>query len=142
MRRNLRPEDLGDLLTQPKNAILATHFPDGTVLLSPVWHEWSDGGFTIMTGSDDVKTRHVRRDARVSVVVADDVPPYRGLEVRGEARIRPDYADAAVLLRRLAVRYLGEKLGNAYADAGDPASSAILRIEPGILRAWDFADEY
>jgi PPOX class probable F420-dependent enzyme len=142
MRRNLRPEDLADLLTQPRNAILATHFADGTTLLSPVWHEWSDGGFTILLGAGDVKTRHVRRDPRVSVVVADDRPPYRGLEVRGEAKIGVDASDASTLLRRIAIRYLGDTQGNAYANAGDPSSTAILRVEPGVLRAWDFADEY
>ena len=34
---------------------------DGTVLLSPVWHEWRDGGFNVSTTSGDVKVRHVTR---------------------------------------------------------------------------------
>jgi hypothetical protein len=39
VRRNLGPDDLGDLLEQPLVAVLATYRGDGTVLLSPVWHE-------------------------------------------------------------------------------------------------------
>ena len=44
-------------------------------------------------------------------------------------------------LRRLAVRYLGERAGHAYADAATWAG-VVLRLEPGDLRVWDFVDEY
>ena len=40
MRTNLTVEDLGDLLDRPLIAVLATLRTDGTVLLSPVYHEW------------------------------------------------------------------------------------------------------
>ena len=44
-------------------------------------------------------------------------------------------------LRRLAVRRLGEREGNAYADAATWAG-VVLRLEPGELRVWDFDDGY
>ena len=37
MRKNLKPEDLGDLLDGSTVAVLATHMKDGHTLLSPVW---------------------------------------------------------------------------------------------------------
>jgi PPOX class probable F420-dependent enzyme len=139
VRKDLTPEDLAGLLEQPRLAVLATHFSDGTTLLSPVWHEWRDGGFTILIGSNDVKARHLRRDPRVSVVLADDVPPYAGIEVRGLAELRP--AEDLVTLRRIAVRYLGDARGNAYADASDASGQTVIRISPTVTRTWDFADE-
>ena len=139
MRKTLTPEDLSNLLNQPRLAVLATSFADGTTLLSPVWHEWRDGGFTILVGTNDVKARHIRRDPRVSVVVADDLPPYAGIEVRARAEIVP--TDGLTTLRRLAVRYLGPRRGNAYADGSDASTQLTLRIVPGVLRTWDFADE-
>lgn len=39
MRRDLEPDDVGDLLEQPLLAVLATRIRDGTTALSPVWHE-------------------------------------------------------------------------------------------------------
>jgi hypothetical protein len=40
----------------------------------------------------------------------------------------------------MAERYLGREAGAAYAEsAGD---DVLIRLEPGDLRAWDFADEY
>ena len=139
MRKNLRPEDLGDFLEQPKCATLATHFKDGTILMSPVWHEWQDGGFTVAVADEDIKTRHIRRDAQVSISVAEDSAPYRGIEVRGEASI--ERADAFETIRRIAGRYLGAKQGAAYVETFREAELVLIRVKPGVLRAWDFADE-
>ena len=139
MRKNLQPVDLGDFLEQPRLATLATHFADGTILLSPVWYEWRDGGFTVLIGKNEVKTRHLKRDSRASIVVAEDVLPYRGIEVRGVASFTADDLDAALL--RLATRYLGAEAGRRYVDRVDPADQIGIRLVPGILRAWDFADE-
>ena len=134
MRKHLRPEDLDDLLEQPLVAVLATRRADGGVLLSPVWHQWRDGGFDVVTGAGDVKVKQLRRDPRANIVVYEHVPPYRGIEVRCEARLE----DAGDTVRRIAIRYLGERDGAAYAEsAGD---DTLIRLEPGRLRAWDFPD--
>ncbi len=139
MRRDLRPEDVGRLLAASKCTTLATYRRDGTVPLSPVWHEWRDGGFNVHLGADGINARLLRRDPRASLVVYDDAPPYAGVELRGEGRLTT--ANERETLRRLAVRYLGERAGNAYADAADWAG-VVLRLDPGDLRIWDFVDEY
>jgi PPOX class probable F420-dependent enzyme len=138
LRKDLAIEELGDLLELPLVAVLATHRRDGEVLLSPVWHAWRDGGFDVVTNGANVKARHLRRDPRASIVVCESDPPYRGVELRTRARLTTEGAEEAT--RRLAIRYLGEARGAAYAEqAGD---DTLIRLEPGELRAWDFADEY
>ena len=139
MRKNLKLEELGDLLDQAKCATLATRFRDGTTLLSPVWHEWRDGGFNVAVGAGDIKVRHIERDARVSISVAEDTSPYRGIEVRGRATIGKEGVEE--VMRRIAVRYLGSEQGARYAELIPQAALALIRIEPDVLRAWDFADE-
>jgi PPOX class probable F420-dependent enzyme len=136
MRRDLAVEDLGDLLELALVAVLASYRRDGSVLLSPVWHEWRSGGFNVVTGSGDVKTRHLRRDPRASIVVYEHEPPYRGVELRCRARLLTEGAHEAA--RRLAIRYLGESEGAAYAEGG--GDDTLVRLEPGELRAWDFRD--
>jgi PPOX class probable F420-dependent enzyme len=138
VRKNLTPDDLRDFLAQPFVATLATYRRDGAAMLSPVWHEWHEGGFNVPTGEDDVKARHLRRDPRAGFVLYDNNPPYRGVELRCQPRIVPD-PDRAVL-RRIAVRYLGPERGNAYADSST-GPSVVIRLEPGEWRAWDFADD-
>ena len=109
MRKGLKPDDLGDLLELPLVAVLATYRRDGTVLLSPVWHEWRDDG-----------------------------PPYRGIEVRATARLSTP-ADRSII-RRIATRYLGPEAGDRCAEGG--GDDLLVRLEPGELRAWDFADDF
>jgi PPOX class probable F420-dependent enzyme len=136
VRKHLAIEELGDLLELPLLAVLATYRRAGGVLLSPVWHEWRDGGFEVVTRSDDVKATHLRRDPRASIVVCDQALPYRGVELRTEARLVTTGVEAATL--RIASRYLGSEAGAAYAAEGP--DDLIVRLEPGNLRTWDFAD--
>jgi PPOX class probable F420-dependent enzyme len=135
--RKLGPDELGDLLELPLVAVLATYRMDGGVLLSPVWHRWHDGGFDVVVGPNDVKLVHLRRDPRASIVVYEHQPPYRGLEIRGEAQIVPEGAPEALAL--MAVRYLGPEDGPAYAETA--GESVLVRLEPAQLRGWDFADD-
>jgi PPOX class probable F420-dependent enzyme len=117
--------------------VLATYRRDGSVLLSPVWHEWRDGGFNVVTRSADGKAGHLRRDPRASLVVCEHAPPYRGVELRTEVRLVTTGVGEAT--RRIATRYLGAVAGGAYADEG--GDDLLVRPEPGELRAWDFADD-
>lgn len=141
MRHNLSIEQLGDLVERPLVSTLATYRRSGSVLLSPVWHEWRDGGINICALPDDVKVRHIRRDPRASVVIYDQEPPYRGLELRATPRLLEEGIRYAEVLRRIAVRYLGESEGGAYAESTGERG-LVIRLEPGELRTWDFADDF
>jgi PPOX class probable F420-dependent enzyme len=139
MRTNLGLEDLGDFLDEPRLAVLATMRRDGAVLLSPVWHEWRDGGFNIWIGSDDAKSRHLRRDPRATIMVAGSEPPLRGIEIRTEARfVEGSVTETAV---RIATRYVGRDEAVRFAGilAGE---DVIVRLEPGEVRIWDFVDDF
>ena len=136
MRTNLHVEDLGDFLERPLLATLATYGGDGLARLSPVWFEWWEGGFNIAIGGNDVKARHLGRDRRASVVVAEVEPPLRGLEIRGSARLLPQSPDVD---RRIVERYIAADKVDGYLATLGPG--VLVRLEPGELRAWDFADD-
>jgi hypothetical protein len=38
------------------------------------------------------------------------------------------------------MRYMGEEAGRRYAEA-EP-DDILIRLEPGVLRGWDFADDW
>jgi PPOX class probable F420-dependent enzyme len=138
VRTNLTLDDLDGLLDEPLVAVLATLRSDGSVLLSPVWHEWRDDGFNLWLPADDVKSRHLRRDPRVTLVVAESAQPLRGVELRTEAElIAPDAIAVAI---RIASRYVGPEKATEYVEEAG-YESVIARLEPGHLRMWDFADE-
>jgi thiosulfate/3-mercaptopyruvate sulfurtransferase len=137
MRRDIPLSELAGFLALPLVAVLATYRRDGTVLLSPVWHHFRDGGFDVVSAPEDIKVRHLRRDPRASLLVYDNEPPYRGVEIRTTAQlVQVDRADVVL---DMAVRYLGQEAGSAY--AAESADSVLIRLEPGNVRTWDFADE-
>jgi PPOX class probable F420-dependent enzyme len=139
MRTDLTVEDLGNFLDEPRVAVLATLRADGSVLLSPVWHEWREGGFNVWVEAKNVKARHLRRDPRATIVVAESEPPLRGIELRGSTRfIEQGVTETA---HRIAARYIGDDEAAADAEAIRGAD-VIVRLEPGDIRVWDFADEY
>ena len=58
--------------------------------------------------------------------------------LRAEARLeRADATDTAI---RIASRYLGPERGEAYVRKVG-GNDVTIRLEPGDLRVWDFADE-
>ncbi len=136
MRRKLGPSDLGDLLGQPILAILAIRLSDESTFLSPVWHEWAGGEFRVCMPEGDAKLAQIRRDPRVSIVVAENSLPYRGIEVRGAASFTSE--PYAATMRRLALRYFGPGADELYPDT---SAGVVIRIVAGRLRCWDFADD-
>jgi len=93
MRTGLGVDDVADLLDQPLIAVLATRRADDSIMLSPVWFEWYQGGIDIWVPTiEGGKVAHVQRDPRVTVVVANSEWPYKGFELRGEATVstQPD----------------------------------------------------
>jgi PPOX class probable F420-dependent enzyme len=138
VRNDLEPSDLGDLLDLPLVAVLATYRADGRVLLSPVWHQWRDGGFDVWTYPGDIKVRHLRRNPRASILVYEHSPPYRGIELRTEPTVLQGTLDD---VRGIAVRYLGPQGGEEYVSR-TPDDVVIIRLEPGELRIWDFSDQW
>jgi PPOX class probable F420-dependent enzyme len=120
-------------------AVLATLRTDGTFLLSPVYHEWREGGFNVWVEKQNVKARHLRRDPRATILVAESDPPLRAIEVRGSARFIEEGVSETAL--RIATRYLGQEEGAADVEALR-GTDVIVRIEPGDIRVWDYVDEY
>jgi PPOX class probable F420-dependent enzyme len=138
VRTGLTIEDLGGFLDEPLLAVLATLRSDGSVLLSPVWYEWRGGGFNVWVETNNPKARHLRRDPRATIVVAESATPLRGVEVRGRAQfIDTDVTETA---KRIAARYETEDEAAADAEALR-GRDVIVRLEPGEVRVWDFVDE-
>jgi len=142
MRRDLSIDDLGNLLELPILAIIAIRSHKDEILMSPVWHEWSNEGFSVITWARDIKSRQLSENPASSIVVAEQVRPYRSVEVRGMATIsQPN--DSYDILRRIASRNLGDANGDTYTKEykNNDVEIELIRIKPGTLRAWDFSDD-
>jgi PPOX class probable F420-dependent enzyme len=139
VRTNLTVEDLGDLLDRPIVAVIATYRKDGSVLLSPVWHEWRDGGFNVWVGgASEGKARHLAADPRMSIVVHEQTLPYRGVEASGRASMSHEGFHDVV--RRTAARYYSPEAADGFA-AAYTEPGLVVRLVPDKFRAWDFRDD-
>jgi PPOX class probable F420-dependent enzyme len=137
MRTGLSADDLAPLLAATDIGVLATRRPDDSIMLSPVWWEWRDGGFDIWVDAEsDRKIQHLRRDPRATFVVANQVWPYQGFEVRGEAAISAEpFYD---VLRRTATRFDSPEEAERMVDTMAPG--LVIRLEPGVSRGWAYED--
>ena len=132
-------ESVRSLLEAPSAAVLTTTRKDGTALTSPVWFRWTGGGtFEVVIARGDVKLQHLERDPRCSLVVFEAVPPFRGVEVRGEATLTP--GDMADVRRSIAGRYLGsDEVGVRYASERAAKPGVLIRLSSDQPRVWDLA---
>lgn len=129
-------------LSEPRLLVLTLNRGDDEPFVAPVWHEYRDGRFYIWTNQPTAKTRLAQRNPAATLLVQTEAAPYKAVLVRGTAEVVP-FRDRD-LVRRLAVRYLGETKGTAYADAALAGASddrqGTLIITPTAWRAWDYAE--
>src|SRR5262249_20086736 len=83
----LTVERLRTLLESPAPAVLTTYREDGSALVAPVWFRWTGEALEVVIAEGDVKLRNLARDPRCVLVVFETVPPFRGVEVRGEPEL-------------------------------------------------------
>jgi len=138
MRSKLLVTDLGDLLDQPLNALVAASLANGEIMLTPYWHEWRDGGFNLFTLAGGIKHRVMQHCPQVSITVAENGGARRGIEVRGIASF--GYEGVHEICRRIVQRYLQPEHAAGFLLGLEKAGMVHIRIEPGKLRAWDSAD--
>lgn len=107
-------------------ATVTTLFPDGSPQSSLVWIDTDGEHLLVNTERDRQKTRNVKRDPRVSVVLPNPENPYEMVEVRGRvAEIAEDDA-AAAHIHQLTQKYMG--IPEYPFEVGSPR--VLLKITP------------
>jgi PPOX class probable F420-dependent enzyme len=126
------------LLEAPSPATLGLYNRHGDIVLSPVWFRADEEAFEVVMAIGDRKVEHLRGDPRCVLLIFEATPPFRGVSVRGRARIQPD-TDAETRLA-IASRYLGHEMGRRYADPARRPPGVVVRLSTESARAWDLQD--
>jgi len=116
-----KQEVLAFLDERPRVGRLATVTAGGEPRVVPVWFRTRGDKVLVHTGSGMAKARNVEATGRHALAVDDDAWPYRGVSVRGPARLLdPEAAvgDLREFMTDMAVAYLG-------ADAGVPMGASL-----------------
>jgi nitroimidazol reductase NimA-like FMN-containing flavoprotein (pyridoxamine 5'-phosphate oxidase superfamily) len=123
-----------NFLAQPHVAILALNEDGRGPLAVPIWYHYEPGGEVVfLTDRTSRKGALLELNRRLSLCVQLYESPYQYVSVEGPI-VALDTAGAEAHLRPLAVRYLGEAEGNAYADEMVPeladGSYCLVRVRP------------
>ncbi|MEO8570159.1 MAG: pyridoxamine 5'-phosphate oxidase family protein [Chloroflexota bacterium] len=139
MKVELDAPELRSLLDDPSPAALTLYRDDGQATTSPVWFRFKDDAFEVVVAATDRKIGLLRRDPRCVLLIFEAAPPFRGVEVRGEATIEPD--EGARTRLAIATRYLGRQAGHVYADLARRPPGFVVRLPIRAARAWNLADK-
>jgi hypothetical protein len=109
-------------------AVLATVDLRGRAHAAPIWYLYHDGVFIISTGRGSQKHRNVEANPEVTLVIDRRTLPYYAVMARGAAEIGESLSDAERL--ELAVRYLGDEVGNRYVERTAGQDAITIRLKP------------
>lgn len=123
-------------------AVLSVAATDGRPPASvPIWYEYTPGGnIVINTGAGLRKARLIEQAGAVTLVVQREELPYQYVIVEGTVT---ETTTPAPLQQReaIAIRYLGEEGGRAFAASMDDASSVLFTIRPDRWLTADFSED-
>ena len=132
----MNDEERDTFLNEVRVGVLAIERDDKGPLCAPIWYRYStDLGFEIAMAYDSAKSILLRRQGAATICVQDEQLPYRYVTAEGLATVElmtPEERDE--VLRDIAIRYLGEQLGNQYADAFPGHEEAKVTIK---ARRWN-----
>lgn len=97
-------------------------------LTVPIWYDYTPGGtVTVITEQSSLKGKALADVERISLCAQSESLPYRYVSVEGPYEIKP-LEDGE--LEAMAIRYLGEEQGRAYAAQGGGAGNVVVHLTP------------
>ena len=99
-------------------------------LTVPIWYDYQPGGeLWVITDADSIKGKLLTKASRISLCAQTETAPYQYVSVEGPFTTRPSTQEE---LLAMAVRYLGEEQGKAYAEnsADGGEGSIVVAIAP------------
>jgi PPOX class probable F420-dependent enzyme len=123
------PADVGEFLSKPNPAVVASLRPDGSPHTAATWYDWEDGRVLLNMADSRLRLGFLRRDARAALTVLGEGAWYRHVSLLGRVVSIEDDVDLADI-DRLSRRYTGR----AYARRDQMRVSAWL--EPDRWHGW------
>jgi nitroimidazol reductase NimA-like FMN-containing flavoprotein (pyridoxamine 5'-phosphate oxidase superfamily) len=117
---------------------LAFNDRDGFPGVCSLWFYFDEGCFWAATHKNSHVIKMLKQSGKVSLEVATNEYPYKG--VRGKANVELTTDGASAVLNRLIDRYLVDG-NNKLADwlLSRVADEYVLKVTPHTLNAWDFS---
>lgn len=124
------------LVEGTKTGKIATVKKDGSPHVVPIWFDLENGNIVFTTGGDSVKSKNMRRDPRVCLIVDDQTPPYAFVQIEGIASFSDDLKEMLRWATRIGGRYMGEDQAEAFGKRNAVPGELLVRIRPSKVIAY------
>lgn len=128
---------------RPRLGRLATTDGGGEPHVAPVWFAVEPDQIVVHTMPHAKKAQNIAATGRFALTVDDDEWPYRGVIIRGRARLAESTTyDVKTWLERVAVAYLGDVEGKQMAEEMNALPGhAMLLLEPTTWTGMDYSPQ-
>ena len=110
---------------------------DGRPHVAPIWFIVEDGDLLFATSAEAGKSRAMRRDPRVSVVVDVEEPPYAFVKVDGTVEVTEDPDELLRVATLCGGRYMGADRAEAYGTRNGVPGECVIRLRPASIAGFD-----
>ncbi|MCC6849894.1 MAG: pyridoxamine 5'-phosphate oxidase family protein [Deltaproteobacteria bacterium] len=131
-------------LAETRVGVISVSRPGRGPLSVPIWYGYTPGGVVrFVTGGGSRKAALMRASGRLTLVVQTETPPYKYASVEGPVRIA-GAPDVERDVRAMAIRYLGEAMGERYlaAAAAEQADAVLVELTPERWLTVDYAKTF
>jgi PPOX class probable F420-dependent enzyme len=111
-----------------RTAKLAVVRADGSPHVAPVWVDLDGDDLVFMTSADTIKGKAILRDPRVSLCFDDELPPFAFVTIAGTATTSTDADELLSWATRIAARYMGAELAEAYGRRNGVPPEMVVRV--------------
>lgn len=125
-----REETSAFLLEDHRTGKLATVREDGRPHVVPIWFDLDGDDLVFTTWHQAVKAANMRRDARVALCVDDEALPFAFVLIEGTATIEENADNLRYWATRIAGRYMGADLAEAYGERNSVEGELLVRVTP------------
>jgi PPOX class probable F420-dependent enzyme len=124
-----------------RTAKLAVTRLDGSPHIAPVWVDLEGDEIVFMTSADTIKGKSILRDGRVALCFDDERPPFSFVTVTGTTTTSTDPDDLLYWGTRIAARYMGDDVAEAYGRRNAVPPEMVVRVTPiSVVAKVDVAD--
>jgi hypothetical protein len=97
-------------------------------LTVPIWYDYKPGGKVWMiTSPTSLKGRLLQETDRITLCAQNEAPPYSYVSVEGAYSTR---SLGSGELLQMAIRYLGDEMGKAYAEGSSEEDNIVVEFIP------------
>ena len=137
MREMTTEEALDFLSTGTRTAKVAWVASDGRPHVAPIWFIVEDGDILFVTSAEAGKSRAMRRDPRISLVVDIEEPPYAFVKVDGTVEITEDPGEVLRVATLAGGRNMGADQAEAYGARNGVPGECLVRLRPTSIAGFE-----